>query len=384
MGVIITDEGLRAMYAGGRGNTTARRFARLWAAVFARGLLPKRWVTLEVTGRRSGRPTRFPLGMADWQGEWYLVPMLGEGCNWVRNVRAADGRAILWRRRPMPCRLAEVPVSERPPIIKRYLEKVPGGRPHIPVGRHAPLAEFAAIAPRYPVFRVLPSQGRPARKRHWGRWLLGGVAALIVLGVLLVGLAINLQPSPARLALPAAPAAAPAGALTGTWDIAAGSVAGFRVQQTALGFSGDVAGRTHAVTGALVIADGEVTRAQFRIGLAAVRVNGKAQPQFARGLGVARHPGATFTLTRPLRLSPRFASGAVLWARAAGDLTMNGVTRPVTVTFAARRDGAALQAAGSAPVAFARWGIRGPQGYGPLGSLASHGVAEVLLILHHG
>ncbi len=156
MGVIFTADGLRAMYAGGRADRTARRFARLWAAVFARGLLPKRWVTLEVTGRHTGRPVRFPLGMADWQGGWYLVPMLGGDCNWVRNVRAADGHATLLRRRPVPCLLAEVPVAERPPIIKRYLEKVPGGRPHIPVDRRAPLAEFAAVAPRYPVFRVIP------------------------------------------------------------------------------------------------------------------------------------------------------------------------------------------------------------------------------------
>ena len=161
--MIFTPEGLRAMYAGGRADKTARRFARLWAAVFARGLMPKRWVTLEVTGRHSGRPTRFPLGMADWQGEWYLVPMLGGECNWVRNVRAAGGQATLLRRRPVPCRLAEVPVSERAPIIKRYLEKVPGGRPHIPVDRRAPLAEFAAVASRYPVFRVTTGDsGAPA------------------------------------------------------------------------------------------------------------------------------------------------------------------------------------------------------------------------------
>lgn len=83
---------LRAMYAGGRGDATARRFSRLWAAVFGLGLMPRRWVTLEVTGRRSGKLTRFPMGMADLAGQWYLVPMLGEQCNWVRNVRAADGR----------------------------------------------------------------------------------------------------------------------------------------------------------------------------------------------------------------------------------------------------------------------------------------------------
>lgn len=64
---------LRAMYAGGCGDATARRFSRLWAAVFDHGLAPRRWVTLEVTGRRSGQLTRFPLGMADLAGRWYLV-----------------------------------------------------------------------------------------------------------------------------------------------------------------------------------------------------------------------------------------------------------------------------------------------------------------------
>jgi hypothetical protein len=151
----LSDDRLREMYAGGRANATARRFARWWGVAFGLGLAPRRWVTLEVEGRRSGRIVRFPLGMADWHGQWYLVPMLGGQCNWVKNVRAADGRATLRRRRAVQCRLVEIPVSERPPIIKRYLEQVPGARPHIPVDRHAPLASFAAIAPRYPVFRVV-------------------------------------------------------------------------------------------------------------------------------------------------------------------------------------------------------------------------------------
>jgi F420H(2)-dependent quinone reductase len=151
-----SDDELRAMYPGGRADQTARRLAQLWARAFDLGLLPKRWVTLEVAGRRSGRLTRFPLGMADRDGQWYLVPMLGEHCNWVQNVRAADGRVTLRHRRAVHCRLVEVPVPERPPIIKRYLDKVPGARPHIPVDRHAPLAEFIAISPRYPVFRVVP------------------------------------------------------------------------------------------------------------------------------------------------------------------------------------------------------------------------------------
>lgn len=86
------------MYVGGRGNATARRYAWFWNRAFRLGLLPRRWVTLEVRGRRTGSLTRFPVGMADVAGQWYVVSMLGE-CNWVRNVRAAEGHVTLRRRR---------------------------------------------------------------------------------------------------------------------------------------------------------------------------------------------------------------------------------------------------------------------------------------------
>jgi hypothetical protein len=152
----ISDERLRAMYRGGRGNATARRFARAWARVFGWGVLPRRWVTLRVPGRRSGRTTEFPLGLAFFDGDRYLVSMLGDDCHWVRNVRAAHGLAALRRRRVTPVRLIEVPVGERAPIIKSYLRQVPGARPHIPVDRRRPVADFAAIAAQVPVFRVIP------------------------------------------------------------------------------------------------------------------------------------------------------------------------------------------------------------------------------------
>ena len=143
------------MYVGRRRNATARRYARFWNMAFRLGLLPRRWVTLEVRGRHTGTVTRFPLGMADIGGQWYVVSMLGE-CNWVRNVRAAEGCATLRRRRARAVMLFEVPVDERAPVIRRYVGRVPGGRPHIPVDRHEPVEAFETIASNYPVFRVLP------------------------------------------------------------------------------------------------------------------------------------------------------------------------------------------------------------------------------------
>jgi deazaflavin-dependent oxidoreductase (nitroreductase family) len=141
------------MYVGGRGNATARRYSRFWNMVLRLGLLPPRWVTLEVRGRRTGTITRFPLGMADVGGQWYVVSMLGE-CNWVRNVRAAQGRATLRRCRGREVMLVELPVQERAPVIRQYVRKVPGGRPHIPVDRHEPVKAFVAVASGYPVFKV--------------------------------------------------------------------------------------------------------------------------------------------------------------------------------------------------------------------------------------
>ena len=114
-------ERLRSMYPGGRPDERARRYARFWLAVISWGLMPRRWVTLEVKGRTSGRPISLPLGMADVGDNWYLVPMLGQSSNWVHNVRAADGRATLSRRNAYPCRLVEVPQHERAAILKRYL-----------------------------------------------------------------------------------------------------------------------------------------------------------------------------------------------------------------------------------------------------------------------
>lgn len=146
---------LRRHYTGGRGDAFARRAARFWAAVHRSALTPRRWVTLEVPGRRTGHPTRFPLALTDVDGRWYLVSMLGE-CAWVWNVRAADGHAVLRHGRARPVRLVEVPVAERAPVIRRFVQVAPGGRPHVRVDRHEPVEAFEAVAAEHPVFRVTP------------------------------------------------------------------------------------------------------------------------------------------------------------------------------------------------------------------------------------
>jgi polyisoprenoid-binding protein YceI len=231
-----------------------------------------------------------------------------------------------------------------------------------------------------PTRRQRSHAGSARRRRRWP-WIL---ASAVVLIVVLIGASVWVlvaQPGPAPLALPAGAAAAASGPSDGTWSVAPGSLAGFRVPESALGVSNDVVGRTSAVTGTIVISGDRVTSAQLRVGLTAITVGGKKQLQFAKSLGTRQHPAAVFTLTRPAALSPAFNSGAVITERVTGTLAMNGVVRPVTFTMSGRRDGSALQVAGSIPVAFSGWEIKGPGGAGFLGSLADHGVAEFRLAL---
>jgi hypothetical protein len=142
-------------YRGGRPNWLARLLNDCSAAIYALGVAPNYLVTFEVPGRKSGRRIRLPLVMVVVAGERYLVSMLGEGAGWVRNVQAAGGNATLYHGRREEVSLEEVAPDLRAPILKAYLQRAPGARAHLPISKDAPLAAFAQLEPRYPVFRVV-------------------------------------------------------------------------------------------------------------------------------------------------------------------------------------------------------------------------------------
>lgn len=157
----------RWMYCGGRPNRVARVLNRISAIQYATGIaVPQRAVTIEVIGRKTGRVISFPLVLTRYDGQRHLVAMLGERANWVHNVRAAQGRAVLRHGRSEAVRLVEVDPATRAPILRRFLELAPGARGHLPVDRDAPLAEFEQIAQQHPVFRITPDPAhhRPASR----------------------------------------------------------------------------------------------------------------------------------------------------------------------------------------------------------------------------
>jgi deazaflavin-dependent oxidoreductase (nitroreductase family) len=144
-------------YRDGKPTGLGRTINGVWARVFGTGLLPSFLATIETVGRRSGRAYSAPVVIAEKDGEQYLVSMLGENSSWVRNARAAGGRAAIRHGSRREVILEEVPVAERAPLLRAYLSRASGARPHFPIAHDAPLAEFENIAGGYPVFRIHPA-----------------------------------------------------------------------------------------------------------------------------------------------------------------------------------------------------------------------------------
>src|SRR5271170_6175606 len=142
----------RWQFRAGRPNRSARVLSGLLGIAFAAGIGPNQAATIEVRGRKIS----FPIVVVDYEGERYLVAMMGDKTNWVRNLRA-DNRAVLQRGRRENVTVVEDFSANRAAILRRYLEISAGARPFFPITRRAPLDDFERIVDEYPVFRIAPA-----------------------------------------------------------------------------------------------------------------------------------------------------------------------------------------------------------------------------------
>jgi deazaflavin-dependent oxidoreductase (nitroreductase family) len=112
---------------------------------------------LEVPGRRTGQPRRTPVNLLDLDGTAYLVSPRGHG-QWVRNVRANDGRLdLLLGRRRSDYVATELDDTEKVEVLRAYLRrwKAEVGTFFGGVDADSGDEELAAIAHRHPVFRLV-------------------------------------------------------------------------------------------------------------------------------------------------------------------------------------------------------------------------------------
>jgi polyisoprenoid-binding protein YceI len=176
-------------------------------------------------------------------------------------------------------------------------------------------------------------------------------------------------------------AAAP---LDGTWKVASGSQAGYRVKETLFGQDNTAAGRTSSVTGQVTVTGTQVAAASLTADLTSVRSDqSRRDIQFqGRIMDTAEFPTATFALTSPLDLGIVPADGTTITAKVTGNLTLRATTRSVTFTVTAKRSGTSIQVSGQIPVTFSDFNIPNPS-FGPV-TTQDNGILEFLVVLSHG
>jgi polyisoprenoid-binding protein YceI len=218
----------------------------------------------------------------------------------------------------------------------------------------------------------------------WKRWVLAGVAGVVLLVVLAPYVYIHFieGTAPPALSLEADPttAATQGSSVSGTWRVGSGSVVGYRISEVIFGQDNVAAGRTSSVRGSVAIDGSTVTSGSFTADLTTVSSDKERRDAQFQGriMETATYPTATFKVTSPIELSSIPAVGVTGTARATGDLTLHGVTRSVTFTLTGKRSASGFQVTGSIPVTFADYNIENPS-FGPV-TTEDHGTLEFLLV----
>lgn len=176
------------------------------------------------------------------------------------------------------------------------------------------------------------------------------------------------------------------------WTVAGGSLVGYRVRESLGGVTAltDAVGRSEAVVGSALIettgTGARVRAAAFVADLAQLKSDDSRRDSRrdnrlrTRGIESDRFPEATFTLTSPLDVGSAALSGASVDVALSGDLTIHGVTRPVTIAGQARLNGDRIEIVASLTFPFSDFGMTPPDIAGFV-QVEDEATLEVLLAL---
>jgi polyisoprenoid-binding protein YceI len=149
----------------------------------------------------------------------------------------------------------------------------------------------------------------------------------------------------------------------GSFDDFSGTWAGYRVNEELAGIGGKTAvGRTPGVSGTMTVDGDEVTEVDVEVDLTTLQSDDGNRDNAikSRGLQSDQFPTATFTLTEPIPVPDELTEGQNSTASATGELTLHGVTKPVTVSLDVRLDGGSAAVVGKAPVKLTDFGMEAP------------------------
>jgi polyisoprenoid-binding protein YceI len=212
------------------------------------------------------------------------------------------------------------------------------------------------------------------------------IAGVVALAVLVVGgtyvyIHFIEDDAPDKFSLASDDSTSSSSGVDGTWTVASGSQAGYRVKEVLFGQDNTAVGRTTSVTGAVTINGTKATAAKITVDLTKVSSDqSRRDAQFqGRIMDTATYPKATFELTEPVDFGSVPADGTVVNVKATGKLTMHGTTKTVTVDLQTKRSGRAIDVVGDIPITFADYNIPHPS-FGPIRP-QDHGELEFSLVL---
>jgi polyisoprenoid-binding protein YceI len=157
-------------------------------------------------------------------------------------------------------------------------------------------------------------------------------------------------------------------ALTGSWRVASGSQAGYRVREK-LGFlpaQSDAVGRTSQIGGSAAFSERKdtvtITAAAFNVAVNTLKSDKSMRDEKIHQIGVEsdRYPTATFTLTTPLTVAASALEGKVAHLTATGRFNIHGVSKKETLPVEVSLSGSTFQAVGSLTFPWSEFGMTAP------------------------
>jgi deazaflavin-dependent oxidoreductase (nitroreductase family) len=137
-----------------RPNPIERLFNQAFGLLLRLGIGLRHNYLLEVHGRKSGRLYTTPVDLLELGGRRFLVCGRGQS-QWVRNAQAAGRVALVRGAARIECAVRALPDAEKGAVIKAFVERFkPTVQRYFPVPAGSPVAQFEAIAERYPVFEL--------------------------------------------------------------------------------------------------------------------------------------------------------------------------------------------------------------------------------------
>jgi polyisoprenoid-binding protein YceI len=177
------------------------------------------------------------------------------------------------------------------------------------------------------------------------------------------------------------------GSIAGTWNVAANSVAGYRVREQLanLPAQSDAVGRTSAVTGSITLETSgsatTLTAGQISVDTTSITSDKSQRDDRLRreGLQTDTYPTATFKLTKSVVVPAAALAGTASDVTLTGDLTLHGVTKSVDIPAKAQLVNGTIQVAGSITFPLSDYSIVAPNLGGIIVSIADNGTLEFLV-----